>query len=44
MDKLLVLGQGKQLMFGPREEILRRLESPGGVVASVGGAVNRGAA
>jgi PrtD family type I secretion system ABC transporter len=25
MDKLLVLGQGKQLMFGPREEILGRL-------------------
>lgn len=25
MDKLLVLGQGRQLMFGPREEILGRL-------------------
>jgi PrtD family type I secretion system ABC transporter len=36
MDKLLVLGQSKQLMFGPREEIMRRLDSPGGVVTSVG--------
>jgi PrtD family type I secretion system ABC transporter len=24
-DQLLVLGQGKQLMFGPREEVMRRL-------------------
>lgn len=32
-DKILVLGQGKQLMFGPREEIMRRLGHVSGVVA-----------
>jgi PrtD family type I secretion system ABC transporter len=45
MDKLLVLGQSKQLMLGPREEILRRLDSPaGGAPAAVSGIVSRGAA
>ncbi len=35
-DKILVLGQGKQLMFGPREEIMRRLGHVSGVVAPTG--------
>lgn len=33
MDKILVLGQGKQLMFGPRDDIMRRLGHMSGVVA-----------
>lgn len=36
VDKLLVLGQGKQLMFGPREEILGRLGHTSGSVAVPG--------
>lgn len=35
-DKILVLGQGKQLMFGPKEEIMRRLGHVSGVVAPTG--------
>lgn len=30
VDKLLVLGNGKQLLFGPREAVLQRLEPPVG--------------
>jgi PrtD family type I secretion system ABC transporter len=33
VDKLLVLGQSKQIMFGPRAEILKRLDASNGVVA-----------
>jgi ATP-binding cassette subfamily C protein len=29
MDKLLVLGQGRQLMFGPRDEVFGRLGHAG---------------
>jgi len=32
-DKILVLGQGKQVMFGPREEVMRKLGHVSGVVA-----------
>jgi ABC-type protease/lipase transport system fused ATPase/permease subunit len=35
-DKILVLGQGKQLMFGPKEEIMRRLGHVSGVVTPTG--------
>ncbi len=35
-DKILVLGQGKQLMFGPKEEIMRRLGHVSGVMAPPG--------
>jgi PrtD family type I secretion system ABC transporter len=35
-DKVLVLGQGKQLMFGPRDEVMRRLGHVSGVVAPTG--------
>ncbi|MGZ8216558.1 type I secretion system permease/ATPase [Methylomagnum sp.] len=36
VDKMLVLGQGKQLMFGPREDIMKRLGHTGGVMAVPG--------
>lgn len=36
VDKMLVLGQGKQLMFGPREDVMKRLSHTGGVAAAPG--------
>lgn len=40
VDKILVLGQGKQLMFGPREDIMKRLGQTGGMVAVPGKAMS----
>lgn len=36
VDKMLVLGQGKQLMFGPREDVMKRLSHTGGVATATG--------
>lgn len=44
VDKLLVLGNGKQLLFGPREAVLQRLEPPGGVVVAPAKTAPRSAA